>query len=74
MSDWSFLGKMFLLIGAIFLVVGLIFVLGAHVFKIGRLPGDILFQKGNFMFFFPIATSIIISLVLTLIINLFLRR
>jgi len=74
MNDWSFLGKMLLLIGAIFLVFGLIFLLAAHVFKIGRLPGDIMFQKGNFTFFFPIVTSIIVSLVLTLIINLFFRR
>jgi hypothetical protein len=74
MNEWNFLGKMFLLIGLGFLVFGVIFLLFAQVFKLGRLPGDIVFQRENFTIFFPLATSIIISIVLTIIINLFIRR
>jgi hypothetical protein len=41
---------------------------------LGRLPGDIFIKKGNFTFYFPLVTSIILSLVLTLLANLFFRR
>lgn len=74
MSEWNIFGKMFMLVGLGFLALGLIFLLGAQVFKIGRLPGDIIIQRGNFTFFFPLATSITISIVLTIIVNLIIRR
>ena len=41
---------------------------------IPRLPGDIAIERGNFRFYFPLGTSIVVSLVLTLLLNLFLRR
>jgi hypothetical protein len=41
---------------------------------IGRLPGDLTFRRGNFSFYFPLATSILVSLVLTLIMMFFGRR
>ena len=42
--------------------------------RIGRLPGDISIERGNFRFYFPIATSILLSLLLTLLLWLFARR
>ncbi|MBP1947655.1 MULTISPECIES: DUF2905 domain-containing protein [Virgibacillus] len=54
-------GKLFILLGIIFVVIGLIWTF------IGRLPGDISFKKGNFSFHFPIMTSIVVSIILTLV-------
>ena len=42
-------------------------------FRIGRLPGDILFKKDNFTFYFPIATSLLLSIILTILLNIILR-
>lgn len=47
---------------------------GMPLFNLGRLPGDIYFRKGNTSFYFPLATSIIVSLLLTIILNLIFRR
>lgn len=58
-------GKMFIIIGIIFIVFGIIFTF------MGRLPGDIMIKKGNFTFYFPIMTSIVISVILSLIFLLF---
>lgn len=55
------LGKVFLLLGVVFLVIGAIWTF------IGKLPGDVTFKKGNFTVYFPIMTSIIVSIILTLI-------
>ncbi|WP_129727689.1 MULTISPECIES: DUF2905 domain-containing protein [Bacillaceae] len=58
MMDFS---KLFLTLGVLFIVIGLVWRL------IGKLPGDILVKKGNVTFYFPIVTSILISIVLSLI-------
>ncbi|SEQ15193.1 Protein of unknown function [Virgibacillus subterraneus] len=54
-------GKLFILLGIIFVVIGLIWTF------VGRIPGDISFKKGNFSFHFPIMTSIVVSIILTLV-------
>jgi hypothetical protein len=66
-------GRWFILIGLFFLAFGFLFLLIGRVPGLGRLPGDILIQKGNFVFFFPLATSILLSLMLTLVLNLVFR-
>lgn len=63
-------GKALIGIGILVAVVGIIMVVGGK-FGIGKLPGDIYIQKGNFSFYFPLATSIIISLILSVIFSLF---
>ncbi len=68
------LGKLLMSIGALLLVVGGALFLINKVSGIGRLPGDIFIQRGNFTFYFPIMTAIIVSIVLSLILNLFFRR
>lgn len=65
----------FLIIGGIVLIVigGLVF-LGARLgLPIGRLPGDIRIQRDGFSFYFPLASSILISILLTIIINVIFR-
>ncbi len=61
------LGKFLVLTGLLLAAFGLLLWFGGS----WRLPGDILIRRGNFTFYFPLATSIVLSLVLTLILNLF---
>ena len=64
----------FLLVAAVLLaVVGLVF-LAVGKGLIPRLPGDIAIERRNFRFYFPLTTSILVSVILTLLLNLFLRR
>ncbi|MDW7672029.1 MAG: DUF2905 family protein [Bacillota bacterium] len=67
------LGRMLITAGIVLLIAGLLVTLGGRL-GLGKLPGDFLFRRGNATFYFPLATSIIISLLLTLLLNLFLRR
>ena len=62
-------GKTLIGIGILLVVVGIIMMIGTK-FGIGKLPGDIYIQKGNFSFYFPLATCIIISIVLSIIFSL----
>ena len=62
--------KILIIIGIILLIVGLLY---PYIKKLGlgQLPGDILFKTGNSTFFFPVITCLIISIILTIIFNLF---
>ncbi len=64
------MGKLLVVAGLIMAGVGLLIMIGV---PIGRLPGDLTIKRGNFTFYFPLATSIIASLLLTLLLTL-LRR
>jgi len=66
------MGRTLVVVGAVLLVVGLLMSLGAKV-PLGRLPGDIVYRRGSFTFYFPLVTCILVSLVLTAIFSL-LRR
>lgn len=66
-------GKSLIILGLIIAAVGVLFTLAGKIPWIGRLPGDIYVKKENFTFYFPLATSIIISLVLSLILWFFRR-
>ena len=62
------LGKAIIVLGAILIAVGLLIVLlGRTGLPIGRLPGDILYRRRNFTFYFPLTTSILLSIVLSLV-------
>lgn len=64
-------GKYIIFIGIAVIVIGiLIYFLHDKLHWIGRLPGDIRIERENFRFYFPIVTMILISLVLTIVINL----
>lgn len=72
------LGKMLLLFGLVMVLLGLVLLTAGHfsgkVPWLGRLPGDIYIQRGTWTFYFPLATCLIISVVLTLLFSLFSRR
>ena len=71
MSPFGSLGKILIIIGAIIAGIGLLLILGNKIPWIGRLPGDIIIKRERFTFYFPLMTSIIISLILTLLFALF---
>ena len=64
------MGKLLVVVGLVIAGVGLLVMLGVPV---GRLPGDITIKRGSFTFYFPLATSIVASILLTLLLSL-LRR
>ena len=72
------LGKILLGVGAVMIILGAaLWLAGSFLGKvpwIGRLPGDIYIERGNFRFYFPLATSLLVSIVLTLILMLIGRR
>jgi len=65
------LGKVLIVIGLVIAGIGVVLLLSPKIPWIGKLPGDILIKKDNFRFYFPLATCIIISLILTLLFYLF---
>lgn len=71
MGDWSSFSKILISIGIFLVTLGLILWGLGKFSNIGRLPGDIYYQKGNFTIYFPIVTCIIISIILTVIFNFF---
>ncbi len=64
------MGKTLVLIGLAITGLGLLAMLGVPFF---RLPGDFYVRRGNFSFYFPLATSIVLSIILTLLLALFRR-
>ncbi|MEW6117781.1 MAG: DUF2905 domain-containing protein [Nitrospirota bacterium] len=74
MDGFQHIGKVLVIIGIILLVVGGLVMLSGRIPWLGRLPGDIVIQRKNFTFYFPLSTSIIISIILTLIFWLIGRR
>jgi DUF2905 family protein len=67
------LGRVLMILGAALFVVGLLSSLAPRVPWLGRLPGDIVYRRGNFTFYFPLVTSILLSLLLTLLLSVFRR-
>lgn len=65
------IGKTFIIFGVVLVIVGLAFMFGDKIPYIGKLPGDIYIKKERFSFYFPITTSIIISIILTIIFSIF---
>jgi hypothetical protein len=66
--------KVFIILGAIFLLIGIVLLMISKIPGLGRMPGDIVIQKGNFSFYFPLGTSLLLSLVLTLVLYLCARK
>jgi len=61
------IGKLLLIFGGILVLLGLFFTLGGKIPFLGKLPGDIVIHRGNFHFYFPLATCVLISLILSFI-------
>ncbi|HZB02792.1 MAG TPA: DUF2905 domain-containing protein [Actinomycetota bacterium] len=71
--DLSGAGRLLLILAAVLAVIGVLFVLAGRGL-LPRLPGDVAIERGNTRFYFPLGTSILVSLILTVVLNLFLRR
>ena len=67
-------GKIIILFGIILVAVGMFLVFSPKIPFIGKLPGDILIKRDGFTFYFPLATSIILSIIFTIIINFFTKK
>jgi len=65
------IGKILIFWGLILILLGFILSMTPNLRFLGKLPGDIIIKKDNFRFYFPLATCLIISLILTLLLNLF---
>jgi hypothetical protein len=67
------LGKWVLLAGLVLAAIGLLLIVAPKVPFVGRLPGDFLVKRDGFTFYFPLVTMVLVSLVLTLVLNLVAR-
>ena len=67
------LGKILLVIGGMIVLAGIVTLILGKTGFMGKLPGDILIQKGNFTFYFPLVTFLILSIVLTIVVNIVIR-
>lgn len=64
------MGKFLIVTGAAFLLLGVLLYFSDRLPSIGKLPGDIVIKRENFTFYFPLATSIILSIVISVILYL----
>ena len=67
-------GRSLIVIGIVILVAGLFMTYGPRIPYLGKLPGDIYYKKDTFVFYFPLATSIVISIIISLVLYLLSRR
>ena len=77
MADLAGIGRILVAAGLVLAAIGLLLIVAPQVpglDRLGRLPGDIFIQRGNTTVFIPIVTSILLSVALTIILNLFIRR
>lgn len=74
MMEFTNVGKLLILVGGILIIVGAVMILAGKIPWLGRLPGDIYLQRPNFTFYFPLTTSILISIVLSLVLYWLSRR
>ncbi|NCQ18813.1 MAG: DUF2905 domain-containing protein [Ignavibacteria bacterium CG_4_8_14_3_um_filter_37_9] len=70
-SDFSQAGKILILFGGVLVLVGVVLLSFGKIPFPGKLPGDIIIQKKQFTFYFPIVTSLLLSLLISLLLYLF---
>ncbi len=68
------MGRWLIILGVTLVIVGIVVHFGGQFLRLGNLPGDFYFTKGRTTFYFPLATSVIISVLLTIVLNIFFRR
>jgi hypothetical protein len=73
MPDLSDPGKLLIVFGLVFVLVGVLLMLAGRVPWLGRLPGDLVIERDGFSCFVPIATMIVLSLLLTIVLNIVLH-
>jgi len=65
------LGRMLIVFGLLLVVIGAILIFAPKIPLLGRLPGDIVIRRENFTFYFPVATCIILSILLSILVRIF---
>jgi Protein of unknown function (DUF2905) len=68
------IGRLLIVLGGIAVVAGVLLLVADRIPWMGRLPGDIVVRRGPVTFYVPLVTSIVVSIVLTVLLNLFFRR
>jgi thiosulfate reductase cytochrome b subunit len=68
------IGRTLLVFGLILVAAGLLLLFADKIPFLGRLPGDILVKRKNFTIYFPLATMVLLSIIATVVLNLFSRR
>jgi hypothetical protein len=68
------IGKLLVVLGLVLAGVGIVVMLAGRLPWLGRLPGDITIHRGNWSFYFPLATSLVLSIVISLVLYLIGRR
>lgn len=67
------IGKILLIVGGAIVVLGLLLVFSQHIPFLGKLPGDITIKREGFTFYFPVVTFLLLSVILTVLVNIILR-
>ncbi len=73
-TPFGSMGRLLIGAGLFLVLIGLLFLLGAKIPGLGRIPGDIIIRRGNFTFYFPLGTCILLSIILSLVLAFFTRR
>jgi hypothetical protein len=73
MPGFEGIGKVLIIVGLVIVGLGLLFAFGGRIPFLGKLPGDVLVRKDGTTFYFPVVTLLLLSLVLTVIVNFILR-
>jgi hypothetical protein len=68
------IGRLLIILGLVLLIAGLLISVGGKFFGFGRMPGDIVIRRNNLTFYFPVVTSILLSIILTFVMWLLNRR
>lgn len=68
------MGKLFVLAGLLLILIGVMMIIAPHIPIIGKLPGDFHIKGKNYNIYFPLTTCILLSILLTILLNLFFRR
>lgn len=70
---WVEMGRLLMVVGALLFVIGVVMMFAGRLPGIGNLPGDIAIERDNFRLYVPLGTMIVLSLVLTLVLNVVIR-
>jgi hypothetical protein len=70
----SQVGKLIVVAGIALVILGAVIMLAGRIPFVGQLPGDIEYRRGSTTIYFPLATMILISIILTIVLNILLRR
>ncbi len=74
MFDLSAIGKFIIRAGILLVAAGIFITFVDRIPFLGRLPGDIFIRKGHLSFYFPVITCLVLSVIITILLNLFWRR